>query len=95
VLQNNVPIENVKVWWVQAETVLGLLNCYEISKEKSYQNRAIELINFISNNFIGQKGEWYTEIDIHNKPINGIPIIHFWKSMYHTIRYYAQLIEKI
>jgi mannobiose 2-epimerase len=95
VLQNNVPIENVKVWWVQAETVLGLLNCYEISKDISYQNKAIELINFISNNFIGQKGEWYTEIDIHNKPINAIPMIHFWKSMYHTIRYYAQLTEKI
>lgn len=95
VLQNNLPTENIKIWWVQAEMVLGLLNCFKITNDISYKNKAIELINFISNNFVGEKGEWYTEIDINNRPVSSIPIVHFWKSMYHTTRYYTQVIEKI
>jgi mannobiose 2-epimerase len=93
VLMNGSPTEKVKIWWPQAETILGLLNCYSITKDKSYKNRAIELINYISNNFIAPNGEWYTEIWNTRKPNTSLPIIHFWKSMYHTIRYYAIINE--
>ena len=94
ILMNGSPTEKVKIWWPQAETILGLLNCYSITKDESYKNRAIELINYISNNFIAPNGEWYTEIWNTRKPNTSLPIIHFWKSMYHTIRYYA-IINKI
>lgn len=91
VLDNNVPTEDVKIWWVQAETVLGLLNCYKITNENTYKDQAIELIDFISTNFISEKGEWYTEIYHNGQANQSIPIIHFWKSMYHTIRYYSEV----
>ncbi len=91
VLQNNVPTEAVKIWWVQAEIVLGLLNCYSITDEKKYKDQAIELINYISTNCISESGEWYTEIFNDGQPNTSIPIVHFWKSMYHTVRYYAEV----
>jgi len=91
ILGNGVPTENVKIWWPQAETVIALLNCYEITKEKKYMVRAKELINYISHHFIAPNGEWYTQIKNSNEPDNSIPIVHFWKSMYHTVRYYAEL----
>lgn len=93
VLKNDSPTEKVKIWWPQAETVLGLLNCYSITKDESYKSQAIDLINYISNNFIAPNGEWYTEIWNTGKPNTSLPIVHFWKSMYHTIRYYAIIIE--
>lgn len=91
VLQNNLPTENVKIWWVQAETVLGLLNCYKITADASYKKQAIELMNFISRNFIASSGEWYSEIFNSGQPNTSIPIVHFWKSMYHTIRFYEEV----
>jgi mannobiose 2-epimerase len=93
VLKNDLPTENFKIWWPQAEVVLALLNCYSISKEDKYKERAVELMNYISNNFIAENGEWYTEIYDNGKPNLSIPIIHFWKSLYHTVRYYALIIE--
>jgi len=91
VLENNLPTENVKVWWVQAEMVLGLLNSYKITNKIAYKNKAIELINYINTNFIAEKGEWFTEIYNNCEPNKSIPLIHFWKSMYHTIRYYSEV----
>ncbi|SNR63514.1 Mannose or cellobiose epimerase, N-acyl-D-glucosamine 2-epimerase family [Lutibacter agarilyticus] len=91
VLQNNLPTEAVKIWWVQAETVLGLLNCFRITKENSYRENAIELMNYISTHFIAENGEWYSEIYNSGAPNTSIPIVHFWKSMYHTVRYYTEV----
>jgi len=91
ILKNNLPTENVKIWWPQAETVLALLNCYNITKDSKYQSNAKNLINYISNNFIAPNSEWYTEIYNSGKPNSKIPIIHFWKSMYHTVRYYEMI----
>ena len=93
VLKNNLPTEDFKIWWPQAEVVLALLNCYNISKDIKYKTQAIELIDYISNNFIAENGEWFTEIFDNGKPNTSIPIIHFWKSMYHTVRYYAEIKE--
>lgn len=94
VLKNNLPTEEFKIWWPQAEVVLALLNCYSISKGMKYKERAIELMDYISHNFIAESGEWYTEVFDNGKANASIPIIHFWKSMYHTVRYYAEIIEK-
>lgn len=95
VLQNNEPAESLKIWWPQAETVLALLNCHEISKDKEYENLAGELVKFIGDNFIACNGEWYTEILQTGQPNHEIPMVHFWKSMYHTVRYYAEIKERL
>jgi len=94
VLENSIPTEDVKIWWPQAETVIALLNCYKITKEKKYKIQAEELINYISHHFIAPNGEWYTQIKNSNQPDNSIPMVHFWKSMYHTVRYYDELKDR-
>jgi len=95
VLENNLPTEELKVWWPQAEAVIALLNCYCITKEKEYKTKADVLINYISKHFIAPNGEWYTQIKNSKKPDTSIPIVHFWKSLYHTVRYYAEVSERL
>lgn len=95
VLENGIPTENLKIWWPQAETVIALLNCYNITKEKKYKTKAEALINYINHHFIAPNGEWYTQIKNSKEPDTSIPIIHFWKSMYHTVRYYAEVSERL
>ena len=94
VLIDAIPSENVKTWWPQAETVLGLLNCYDITKDEEYKTKAVKLMQFISTHFISKNGEWFTEIWNDNSPNTNLPLVHFWKSMYHTIRHYILILER-
>ncbi|MBI9041927.1 AGE family epimerase/isomerase [Lutibacter sp.] len=93
VLENGTPTETVKIWWPQAEMVLALLNCYNITHDSLYKDLALEFSTYISTQFIAPNGEWYTEIKNSGQPTTEIPIVHFWKSMYHTVRYYF-MVEK-
>lgn len=95
VLKNGKPTEKVKIWWPQAEAIIGLINCLNISKDQKYLSQANDLMDYVSTNFIASNGEWYTEIWNSGKPNVSLPIIHFWKSMYHTVRYYAELNERV
>ncbi len=62
ILKNNLPTECVEIWWPQAEVVLALLNCFNITKDNTYESHTKILMNYISNNFIAANGEWYGEI---------------------------------
>lgn len=90
-IDGKMPLENSKSWWPQAEVVLGLLNVYKISAKEHYHELAIEQIDYISKNFISEKGEWFTGIENNGMPIKDMPLVFFWKSMYHTVRYYDYL----
>ena len=87
------PLEDSKSWWPQAEVVLGLMNVFQITGDEKYQNLAFEQVAFISDNFVTQDGEWYTGIENSGLPIKEMPLVFFWKSMYHTVRYYDYLLR--
>lgn len=95
VLRNGKPTEKVKIWWPQAETIIALLNCLKITEDPKYFTKATELMDYLSANFIASNGEWYTEIWNTGEPNISLPMVHFWKSMYHTVRYYAEVNERI
>jgi len=95
VIEHDKPTENVKIWWPQAETTIGLLNAYQISKNKDYLVKAQEQMGYISKHFIHESGEWYTELKLDNTPSLNQPLVFFWKSMYHTVRYYVELLENL
>lgn len=92
-IDGNVPLDSLKSWWPQAEVVLGLLNVYKITGDEKYHKLAIDQIDFISKRFVGQTGEWYAEIQNNGTAVTDVPLVFFWKSMYHTVRYYDYLIN--
>lgn len=87
------PLEDVKSWWPQAEVVLGLLNVFTITGEEKYKKLALEQSQYISETFITGKGEWFTEIQKTGAPVKGTPVVFFWKSLYHTVRYYDYVLS--
>ena len=91
VSENGVQEQN-KSWWPQAEVVLGLLNVYKITGEENYRKFAKEQISYIQKYFIQNQREWYASVDQKGAPVKGTPMIFFWKSMYHTVRYYDYLL---
>jgi len=75
-----------KHWWQQAETMVGLLNAYQLSGREEYLTIAEKNWKFI-NEYIRdhEKGEWFWGIDssghVMNKEKAG-----FWKCPYHNVR---------
>lgn len=87
-----------RVWWVQAETVVGFLNGYEKSPEKpEYRDAALAQWEFIKEYVIDKRegSEWYWEVCADGTPIEGRPIVEPWKCPYHNGRMCMEVLKRI
>lgn len=85
-----------KEWWPQAEAAIACFNAYQISKEKVFLSYGLRLVEYIENTFSNMsEGEWYSVVTREGRPITDAPKVHFWKSLYHNIRYFIEVSVKI
>lgn len=87
-----------RVWWVQAETVVGFLNGYEKSPEYTeYLDAAKAQWEFIKEYVIDKRegSEWYWEVRADGTPIAGRPIVEPWKCPYHNGRMCMEVLRRI
>jgi len=74
-------------WWPQAECVVGFLNAYELSSDRSFLEAAQKAWLFIENYFIDKiNGEWFWRIDPNGRPDPAEPKVSQWKGPYHNVR---------
>ena len=94
-----------RVWWVQAETVVGFLNaaekCGKESDEgKEYIEAARAVWEFIKDYVIDKRSgnesgrEWYWLVDKDGNPYNNKPIVEPWKCPYHNGRMCFEVIRR-
>lgn len=86
-----------RVWWVQAEAVIGFLNGYEkMPERKEYLTAANSEWNFIKEYVIDKRpgSEWFWEVEEDGTPIKGRPIVEPWKCPYHNGRMCIELIKR-
>ena len=85
-------------WWVQAETVVGCLNQYQLTGDGIWLDRALSEWGFIKGNIVCPDGEWYWAAlpegdgfcpDVVNDRAG------FWKCPYHNGRMCMEIIERI
>lgn len=95
-----------RVWWVQAETVVGLINAAEkCGKEtpegKKYMISAKAEWEFIKAHVIDQRAgytagrEWYWLVDEKGVPFTDRPIVEPWKCPYHNGRMCFEVIKRL
>lgn len=88
-------IDRSKIWWVQAESVVGFFNMYEKSGDESYLDAVLSLWNFIKNNFFDERsGEWFSELDSSGVPRN-MEVVSPWKCPYHNGRMCIEIIGRL
>ncbi len=90
-------VDTRRIWWVQAEAVVGFLNGYEKSPEhKEYFDAAIDIWNYIQNYLVDSRegSEWYWNLDENHKPSNE-PIVEPWKCPYHNGRMCFEAIRRL
>lgn len=84
-----------RIWWVQAEYLVSLLNAWEITGELKYKNSIFKVWDYIENNIIDQNsGEWYWLIDESGNPGN-MEKGGFWKTSYHNARACFEFLKRV
>ena len=85
-----------RVWWVQAESIVGFYNAYGKTGDSKYLKAAQDLFNYIEKFLVDKKenSEWNWKLDVNNKPIDNMPIVEPWKCPYHNGRMCIEIIER-
>jgi mannobiose 2-epimerase len=90
-------VKSARVWWVQAEAMVGFMNAYEKDKSKScYLDAVKKLWLFIQENLIDKRkgSEWFWDVDSKGNPTSKRPIVSPWKCPYHNGRMCLEIIRR-
>ena len=90
-------VDGTRVWWVQAEAVVGFLNGYQKAPEhQEYLEAAENIWNYIKEHLVDKRGgsEWYWALDEEGIPIEK-PIVEPWKCPYHNGRMCFEVIRRM
>jgi cellobiose epimerase len=84
-----------RIWWVQAEALVSLVNEAERSGSPEYLARAQRLWDYIESRIKDPiHGEWHSRVDAGGVPDSSQPKVDPWKEPYHQGRACLELIER-
>jgi mannobiose 2-epimerase len=88
-------IDTTRVWWVQAESVVGFVNGYQKEGRAQYLENAVHIWDYIKEYVIDRRkgSEWYWQVDENGKPAKR-EIVEPWKCPYHNGRMCMELIYR-
>lgn len=85
-----------RIWWVQAEAMVGFLNAYERTKDSEFTNLVKGLWEYTKANIVDHRenGEWFWSREADGKPTKrniGDP----WKTPYHNSRFCLEIMKRV
>ena len=86
-----------RIWWVQAEAVVGFLNGYQNDTKKTeYLDAVLHIWKFIKQHLIDERkgSEWFWEVDEDGNTTSRKPIVEPWKCPYHNGRMCIEIIRR-
>lgn len=91
--------DNDRHWWVQAESVVGFYNQFQLSGEEMWRERSILSWAFIHKYIVAPNGEWYwSAVPVGTndfRPNTTDDRAGFWKCPYHNGRMCLEIIERV
>ena len=95
--RKNDKVDTRKVWWVQAESVVGFWNGYQKDPGKEeYRRLAEDVWSFIGNTVVDKNsGEWIEMIQANGEPVAELPLVQPWKCPYHNGRMCIEMIQRL
>lgn len=90
-------VDTTRVWWVQAEAMVGFYNCWQKTKDPRYRKITEDLWSYIKTFIIDKRegSEWFWDLDISGRPVSRKPIVEPWKCPYHNGRMCMELIARL
>lgn len=92
----NGAVDTTRVWWVQAEAVVGFLNGYEKDpRQTRYLEAAERIWHYIREYVIDKRigSEWFWAVGKDGAPLEK-PIVEPWKCPYHNGRMCMEVIRR-
>lgn len=93
--RENDKINKIRVWWVQAESVVGFLNGYQKYGDEKYLEMANNIWGYIKAELIDKRegGEWLSQIEEDRRPTVK-PVVDPWKCPYHNGRMCLEVLKR-
>ncbi len=85
-----------RIWWVQAESVLGFLNAWEKTGQDCFRKAAVDVWHYINEVMTDRRpgGEWFWRVDENGLPDQAKPIVEPWKCPYHNGRMCLEILRR-
>ncbi len=86
-----------RVWWVQAEAVLGFMNGYQKNPGAThYLEAAEDIFQTIMEKLVDSRegSEWFYQVDENFVPDSNKPIVEEWKCPYHNGRMCFEILTR-
>ena len=92
----NGVVDTTRVWWVQAEAVVGFLNGYQKQGDKKFLDASVDIWNYIKEYFIDKRNgsEWFWSVKEDHTP-DEKPIVEPWKCPYHNGRMCFEVLRRM
>lgn len=90
-------VDTTKIWWVEAEAILGYINGYQLdSSKKEYLEVALKIWEFVKEYMIDKRpgSEWFYDLDKDGRPVSRKEIVGPWKCPYHNGRMCFEVIKR-
>ncbi len=90
-------VDTTRIWWVEAEAVVGFLNGYQKNPAgKEYLDAAAKIWDFIRDYIIDKRSgsEWFYDLDKDGVPVSRKEIAGPWKCPYHNGRMCFEAIKR-
>ena len=86
-----------RIWWVQAEAVVGFVNAWQRTGDEAFITAAKAQWEFIRDKVSDKRkdSEWFWEVEQDGTPIEGRPIVEPWKCPYHNGRMCFEIMDRL
>ncbi|MDI6452757.1 AGE family epimerase/isomerase [Peloplasma aerotolerans] len=85
-----------RIWWIQAEALVGFYNHYQKYKDNRYAQATISIYEFIKTYIVDDRpnSEWLWGVDENLEPLKYRGIAEGWKAAYHNGRAIIELLKR-
>lgn len=89
-------IDKKRVWWVQAESVVGFVNAYQNGGDEKFLKAAEEVFHWIETKQADKRAdsEWWGEVTFDGEPMQTVDMVNPWKCPYHNGRMCMEIIGR-
>ena len=94
--RENDKIDKKRIWWVQAESVVGFVNAFQQGGEKLYIDAAEDIFKWIVTKQADSRenSEWWGEVTFDGEPMRTVDMVNPWKCPYHNGRMCIEIINR-
>ena len=90
-------VDGHRIWWVQAECLLGFVNAWGKHPDRTdYRDAAARLWHYITERVADHRpgGEWFWQVDVNGVPDKSRAMVDPWKCPYHNGRMCLELMRR-